>query len=498
MKLSILKNKILWGDWSFLGVVLFFIIHGYCSNIEMIPLKPLALLLIGLLIAAYFIFFISKKVLASDRKANIFTSLVGIAVLFFGVFQNLIAQFRFLSEYSRLRFFLPFILLMLAWLFIWLKNTKASLQKAILFMNVLLIIYIGLDTGMILQSRLFPSERDNWDLAKQRLSTCDSCDKPSVYLVLLDSYFGSKGLKEYFNYDNSGFENFLKSNGFHVVQASHSNYIYTIYSMASSLNMQYLGNVGQLDMSNHNGFITATTAIKENIVCKFFARQGYQINNFSIFDLPFTPSNCTLPLLTGRMQLINSQTMYYKVVYAVPFILEHVGMMKKSRVEFCNTVFNNNEDAMKQTLAASNNSNYSPQFTYLHLLMPHEPLLLDSNGNKTKEADGNWSLPKDSVDNMFLQYEVYVNKRIASFITQLKKLTADKAVIIVMSDHGYRGVKQGSDRILPFYNLNAIYLPKKNYEGWYNGISNVNQFKVLLNTLFHQQMTLLPDSIVTR
>ncbi len=78
---------------------------------------------------------------------------------------------------------------------------------------------------------------------------------------------------------------------------------------------------------------------------------------------------------------------------------------------------------------------------------------------------------------MFMQYEVYTNKVISTFITRLQNATVSKAVVLLMSDHGYQEAT-GKNEKLPFYNLNAIYLPQKNYEAWYNGISNVNQFRV--------------------
>ena len=37
-------------------------------------------------------------------------------------------------------------------------------------------------------------------------------------------------------------------------------------------------------------------------------------------------------------------------------------------------------------------------------------------------------------------------------------------------------------------NLNAIYFPEKNYSGFYDDISNVNQFRVLLNKEFEQHL----------
>lgn len=104
--------------------------------------------------------------------------------------------------------------------------------------------------------------------------------------------------------------------------------------------------------------------------------------------------------------------------------------------------------------------------------------------------------PSDrQIDEAFLQYQVYTNKRIGAFIEQLKKETNDKAVILLMSDHGYQPAGK-MRRSLTYQNLNAVYLPGGQYTGWYNGMTNVNQFRILFNTLFHQRLPLLKDSIV--
>jgi hypothetical protein len=65
---------------------------------------------------------------------------------------------------------------------------------------------------------------------------------------------------------------------------------------------------------------------------------------------------------------------------------------------------------------------------------------------------------------------------------------------MLLGDHGFReGVKKEEHKYA-FMNLNAIYLPEKNYEGFYDSISNVNQFRVLLNKEFEQHLSLLKDS----
>jgi hypothetical protein len=83
-----------------------------------------------------------------------------------------------------------------------------------------------------------------------------------------------------------------------------------------------------------------------------------------------------------------------------------------------------------------------------------------------------------------------------AFLHQLKQQTAGKAVILLMSDHGYRGAARKNYKLV-WNSFNAVYIPGGKYEGWYDGMTNVNQFRVLFNTLFDQRLPMLKDSLVT-
>jgi len=66
---------------------------------------------------------------------------------------------------------------------------------------------------------------------------------------------------------------------------------------------------------------------------------------------------------------------------------------------------------------------------------------------------------------------------------------------MILSDHGSRHLNKGEEVTNDFVNLNAKYIPGKNYALCYDSITNVNQFRVLFNTCFAQQLPLLKDSI---
>lgn len=490
-------KKLLTTNWHFIGVILFFVIHGYSEHQGLIPFHELLLLLTILLVAGLLLYGIGKKIFKADaEKAGLFTSFVFVLVLFFGVIQDFLNTFNLFSLIGRLIIFFPLCLLAIGGLLIWLRKTRLRFVKPVLLINSLLSIYILLDLSMITQHFLaLSSDKKNTALEKYGLTNCDTCTRVPVYLVLLDTYLGSDGLKEYYQYDNTAFETSLRKQGFHITAGTHSNYIFTIFSMASTLNMQYLGNVGSPVIKNHYAYNAAVSTFHNNMVCRYFESQGYQIVNYSIFDIKDVPAGYRSGLLPDNVKLITQQTMYYRVSKYLPLFLERNGWAPGTAKKVHDDFEMNNEQMMNATLSDARKKQDKPTFTYLHLMMPHGPFIFDSTGKRMPPFTEVKNIDKQYIDEAFLQYLVYTNKRISTFLNELKAATGSKAVIILMSDHGYQ-VAGRKERSLAYQNLNAVYIPDKRYEGWYNGMTNVNQFRVLFNTLFHQSLPMLKDSIV--
>ena len=63
---------------------------------------------------------------------------------------------------------------------------------------------------------------------------------PDIYYIILDEYAREDDLSTNFSYDNSLFLNNLRKMGFFVADWSQSNYTYTLFSLTSSLNLNYL------------------------------------------------------------------------------------------------------------------------------------------------------------------------------------------------------------------------------------------------------------------
>lgn len=485
-------KKLLTTNWHFAGVIFFFLIHGYNEHRGLIPVHQLLLLLLALLGASLLLFVISGWWYKSYRKAGLFTSFALIIVLFFGAFQDFFAGFSFTAGLSRLLYFLPLCLIALLIVLIGLKKTKKPLYKPLLFINVLLLCYIIMDIGRL----IFPGQPPGrYDAQGEKPLICDTCPRPSIYLVLLDEYMGSQGLQEFFRYNNQAFEDSLRQEGFRVVQHPKSNYRLTLFSMASLLNMDYLDGIGEASIKNRYAYSSAVRGMRNNAVSAWLQSLDYRIVNYSPFDLAQAPAKYHTGLLPDKAGLITSQTLWYRVAKYLPDFLVAKGLMPGWERKIEDNYTRNNEAVLRGVLQPNAAKDKRPVFTYLHLMMPHLPFVFDSTGKRTTPFRERKSYTLEEVDDAYLQYLVYTNRKILAFLRKLKQQDNGKAVILLMSDHGYRGTARKNNK-LAWYNFNAVYLPNGQYAGWYDGMTNVNQFRVLFNTLFHQRLPLLKDSIV--
>jgi hypothetical protein len=116
--------------------------------------------------------------------------------------------------------------------------------------------------------------------------------------------------------------------------------------------------------------------------------------------------------------------------------------------------------------------------------MPHPPNGLTSSGDKLPY---NNKLSEKENENRYTDEIMFVNKRIRTIVDTLTKNTKRPMVIIMQGDHGYRFWKDGREQD-EFPNFSAVYFSNKDYSMVPDTLSNVNLFKAVLNTFFHQNI----------
>jgi hypothetical protein len=487
-------RQILKAPYNFQWLVLFFMLHGYNDFIGFIKVPSLLLLIVELSAVAWVLFFLFRKMYRDAYKAALLVTVLFFWYLFFAAIQDGLAAHEQTFKWSLFPRLLTVLILLSAGTFIGLFKYKRSPVKINGFLNVVFLTLALFDTcSMIWQTTTLKTPKVP-QIAASIKPLVDTAAKPDVYLILMDEYLGTSGLQEYYHYDNSAFESYLKQKGFHINTSSRSNYPATVYSMASMLNMRYLdpAEIGHTKDFAYNNMIRL---INRNTVVEYFKRFNYHVQNFSPFAFGSIDRNYYFTMMPRDIELVTFRTLYTRsvgrIVYGEP--QDYIDL--SSITNWYNQKLATAHESQMQGVLSSAGK-HSPAFTYLHLIMPHRPFMYDSTGkwaNTYNAVNGNRIL---GTDTLYLHYLMYVNKRMMKYLDQLLTATQGKAVIMVMSDHGYRDANSKPGKFFGFTNFNALYLPNRDYHLWYDSVSNVNQFPLLFNTLFGQKIPLKKDSTV--
>jgi uncharacterized protein with PQ loop repeat len=476
-----------------IGVLLFFITNGYSDYIGLIPIGSLVVYFLLWLLISVLIFLFFRYKLKSFIKAGLITTFITSFFLFYGFLQDSLKSAPFLAILSRYIILLPGFIISLFLLYRYCKRPSKEFNRVTLYLNLLFILFIAFDIYNI-SDALISGKTDHLQVNNAGFTKNDNKNikKVDIYFIVLDEYSGSGILRDSFNYDNSRFERSLKDQGFFVAQSPSSNYAYTALSMASTLNMDYLKWMEGRSSVKAEDYTIAERAVSESAVIALLRSYNYDIINFSIFDIQNQSSRFNTGLMPFKLKLITSKTLLSRMQKDLLWILhKYVAGRWDWVAKIIQSGFKDgNQQLIHLTIEATKAKKGQPKFVYTHLVMPHAPFLYDSTGKEVHINSFDESLPKDENDKAYLQYLVYTNKVVSALVDTIQQHTLRPAAIIVMSDHGYRG-KNNNARVK---NFNAVYLPGGDYKLFYDSLTNVNQFRIIFNTLFDQKLPLLKDS----
>ena len=470
---------------------LFFVLHGFTEYYDLVPLLPAVRLLVLYCLASLVIFAVSFFLLKDKTRAGILTIVLMSYQFFFGSVQDAVRQLvpgSFLNRYS---FILPFSLLMLAGIYLLLKRYPKDLKKLSLYVHVLLLVLLLVDAVSLLSkirrhsiARVIPPAA---------LTRCDSCSKPDIYLIIADGYPGRRQFNDILQHDNSAFYSALTQRGFQVTDSSISNYNFTFFSMASLLNMHYLQQVSG-SIRDLRNIPAGRKAFRNSQVPAYLQSLGYTFINHSIFDFPGNPAPTTPTFWINDTRPISNQTFLSRLNRDLGYHLMTTLRLRPVQPFPRDLDLKNNELLFRNTLQAARYTGQEPRFIYTHLMMPHHPYYFDSSGRR---------IPDDSLTQELafqkkaaVQYITYSNRRLLSLLDSIQRNARTAPVIILLSDHGFREIREEKDKPSMFLNLQAIYMPDGHYPDFYTGMSNVNFFRLFLNRQFRQNLPLLKDSTI--
>lgn len=371
------------------------------------------------------------------------------------------------------------------------------------FLNTMVIIALVVSLGRYLL-RLSAIKEVDFQTAESVVANYDEYTLlepavlPDIYYVILDGYARQDVLQQLYGLDNSGFVAAMHDRGFYIAQNSHSNYVQTVLSLASSLNFSYLSDL-PVDSADRLFLVpliwnSAARNLLDELGYRFVAsNSGYpftSIANAEVFfnladDGPFNIYEEMVLMGTSAVILIDNDILpLYNTGYAVH--RRHVTL---------------SFDSLRSISALP-----GPKFVMFHIVSPHPPFVIDRDGNAVSIAapfeggrDGSY-FPGSTAEYVsgYVEKLLYTNKQLLQGVDAILEDSSTPPIIIFQADHGPGAWLEWDsaektclvERTAIF---NAYYLPGAGVENLYPDITPVNTFRVIFNTYFGTDLPLLED-----
>ncbi|MCX6299880.1 MAG: sulfatase-like hydrolase/transferase [Bacteroidetes bacterium] len=255
-----------------------------------------------------------------------------------------------------------------------------------------------------------------------------------VILIISDEYNSPDGLYNVFK-DSSiyNFSNDLKKNNWVVSNSNFSYETSTIHSLSSlfNFNLSKDSTYSKQTISN-----IGTNKLVHALLFDSLTTKNVSIVNYGIFDI-----GKSIPI--SRLYFYPKNFIESFFIYStLYYIIYNTGQFNKDGYE--NNYYpmeSHNKNILNTINDSLNNSINKRQFIYIHLYMPHGPIIFEPEFHNRNE---------NNMSNYFAYWNFTNNK----LSTLLKRLTSEnKFRIILTGDHGFRSDK----RVNPHYTFTAFY-----------------------------------------
>jgi Sulfatase len=421
----------------------------------------------------------------SFPKANLFSIILLLTFFFLGELKDILRIHWPTGPFQKYTVLVPAVLViicLMGWL-IW--RTRRDLRRLVLFFNVIFVLFILVEIAGLQQKRTLAAAP-----AIGTFEPCRDCATPDIYYILFDGYASSEILRQDFGFSNDTIEGFLHESGFRVIPHSRSNYNLTPFSISSIFDLSYLPRTDtSIDYYLRN-YLPATQAVYNSALPSLLKKQGYNFINHSIFNFAGHPSTVK-PFDIWKISKLYQQhnilkKMDNEIGWQYPSWL-HV-RISPWPPDYTSTRDAHDSAALRQLFATIDEKRTKPAFVYTHIFIPHSPYSFDSAGhNITPSFD--MSVAEDKA--AYVQQLQHVNTLMRQIVTAIQR-KSPPAVIIIQGDHGYRFF-DNEKKEAEFHNFNAMYFPSGDYHLLNDSLTSVNTFRVVFNSLFHQQYPVLDD-----
>jgi hypothetical protein len=362
------------------------------------------------------------------------------------------------------------------------KDTFSVATKFLNVFSVFMILYSFFNIGLYNYERI---THQNSNPYYKPTSFEHPEETPDIYYIILDGYAREDILREFYNFDNSYFLDYLENKGFYIAPRSNSNYAWTFLSLPSSLNFKYINYLADDVGIDSNDLRIPYEMIKNNHASQFLKEKGYLFVHFN------STWGATLSNKYADIEIGNEKGFFQDEYLRI--------LVQTTALKFFDSIII--EDLAKSHLYTLKMLETIPEleaptFTFVHLVLPHHPYLFDRNGNVIHHATllNQFQAHMWANKNEYIEQLIFVNNRMKGVIDTLLRKSSPPPIIIIQSDHGPQvpGVDNETFIRARMAILNAYYLPDKNHI-LYDSITPVNTFRLIFNYYFNEPLPLLND-----
>ncbi|HSA99441.1 MAG TPA: sulfatase-like hydrolase/transferase [Anaerolineales bacterium] len=452
-------------------------------NIEQISLDVVSRPLLVSLFLGVVLFGLARLILRDWYRAALATLAALFLFFIYGQVYNLLEDVTLGSvSIFRHRTLLPlFGILFVAILYLILRLKQPG--RFTLWFNLLAIFLLVYPVAHITLSTFQQESADRSVRVSYRQAAANA-NRPDVYYIILDAYGRADVLQKLLGYDNREFLNALRQRGFYIADCSQSNYGYTEFSLTSSLNFNYLDDLG-VAYSRDN----RVALLQHSATRSFFEANGYKIVAFPT-GFPFTEWR-DADLYLNFEQPVTSLTEFESLILNTTALravtdFQAPDTSNASRKDLRRLRVYSLLDKIKKLPGVDGNL-----FVFAHLVVPHFPYTFGPNGEATAYRGKDATYEQTAA--AYAGQVQFINQEILKVVDALIENSKVPPVIIIQGDHGPLPdlATDGAHR-MPI--LNAYYLPGIQMDKvLYPSITPVNSFRVVLNSYFGQNLPLLKD-----
>lgn len=464
------------------------ILFLYSVNLDRVGFSDI----IGLLLISFFfslgLFLFLTGLTKSKDKGALITTVLLIAFYSYGhVYESLL---KLVGTNALEKIFLPRNLL-IVWatfflLFIFVvfraKRSLLSLTKA---SNIIALVLVAITVATIGIKEL---RRDRVSgfvegaiSGNIDLGSTESRGLPDIYYIVLDSYASSDTLREIYGFDNSEFEKYLEDEDFFIAEKSTSNYVVTSLSLASTLNMKYVNELSDVVGEESRDVSVLYRMIEDSELVRYLKKKGYRYIHFSSGWGPTNYAN-NADVNFQKVFLNEFTTILLRSTLLGP--IEFIRPLMRERIIFT-------FDKLKSV-----NQIEGRKFVFAHILLPHPPWLFGRDGENVSGSEialagDTWQEKDEYIDQV-----IFANKKVKEVVDVLTSRKQRPVVIILQGDHGPSSTNEGQGE--KHYKektkiFNAYYTPELDESRWYDSITPVNTFRVILTNYLAGDYPLLLD-----